>query len=319
MDMKRILAAVLLSILTAFPASASTTLQSVNVYLGALNALGVLTGDGGTGNMVAFSSVIGVIPPTTPVITATPGDTTNTITLTSGDVGALTNILYWDTTSRASYNLYANSISNATLVAASFPGTPYVHTGRTNGTPYYYRLCGTDLAGQTCSSEVSGTPAGGGSLTTGYYYMTGKSSSSFTTDDGGGNSGVTQGTLVTITGSGSGFVDKLGMKVDMHTLSSALSLLICLRNSSTGACLASCLLPGDASNGPAWKDCTLSSHYAVTNGNYIVTWEAETALPSGQNDAGACYSGDLAYTGACASWTPANQYNTCSGTRLHVE
>ena len=101
--------------------------------------------------------------PTTPVISATPGSTTNTITLTSGDVGALTNILYWDTTSRASYDLYANNISNATLVAASFPGTPYVHTGRTNGTPYYYRLCGTDLAGQTCSSEVSGTPAAGGS------------------------------------------------------------------------------------------------------------------------------------------------------------
>lgn len=101
--------------------------------------------------------------PTAPVISATPGDTTNTIALTSGDVGFLTNTLYWDTTSRASYDLYANNISNVTLVAASFPGTPYVHTGRTNGTPYYYRLCGTDLAGQTCSSEVSGTPASGGS------------------------------------------------------------------------------------------------------------------------------------------------------------
>ena len=107
----------------------------------------------------------GGTPPTTPVISATAGNTQNTITLTSGDVGALTNILYWDTTSRATYDLYANSISNATLVAASFPGTPYVHTGRTNGTPYYYRLCGTDLAGQTCSSEVSGTPTGGGSCT----------------------------------------------------------------------------------------------------------------------------------------------------------
>lgn len=116
-----------------------------------------------------FLAAKGSNPPTTPTITATPGDTTNTITLTSGDVGALTNVLYWDTTSRASYNLYANNISNATLVAAGFPGTPYVHTGRTNGIPYYYRLCGTDLAGQTCSSEVSGTPAGGGVTATAYF------------------------------------------------------------------------------------------------------------------------------------------------------
>ena len=102
-------------------------------------------------------------PPTTPVISATAGDTQVTIALDSGDVGALTNTLYWDTTSRASYNLYANNISNATLVAASFPGTPYVHGSLTNGTPYYYRLCGTDLAGQTCSSESTATPAAAGS------------------------------------------------------------------------------------------------------------------------------------------------------------
>lgn len=101
-------------------------------------------------------------PPTTPVISATGGNTTVTITLVSGDVGALTNILYWDTTPGKTH---ANSISNATLVAAGFPGTPYVHTGRTNGTPYYYSLVGTDLAGSTESNEATATPAAGGCTT----------------------------------------------------------------------------------------------------------------------------------------------------------
>jgi hypothetical protein len=110
--------------------------------------------------LMQIGKVVGT-PPTSPVISATAGAAQVTIALTSGDVGALTNVLYWDTTSRATYNLYANNISNATLVVASFPGTAYVHTGRTNGTPYYYRLCGTDLAGQTCSSEVTATPSSG--------------------------------------------------------------------------------------------------------------------------------------------------------------
>lgn len=97
--------------------------------------------------------------PTTPVISAAGGNTQVTVSLTSGDAGALTNILYWDTVTRADYSLYANSISNATLVAAGFPGTPYAHTGRTNGTTYYYRLRGTDVAGSTQSNEASATAA----------------------------------------------------------------------------------------------------------------------------------------------------------------
>ena len=104
--------------------------------------------------------------PTTPVITATGGDTTVSIALSSGtDTGALTNILYWDTVTRSDYSLYANSISNATLIAAGFPGTSYVHTGRTNGTTYYYRLRGTDVAGSTQSAEVSAAAAAVYSIT----------------------------------------------------------------------------------------------------------------------------------------------------------
>jgi hypothetical protein len=110
-----------------------------------------------------MASVKGSIP-TTPVISAAGGDTTATVTLNSGDVGFLTNILYWDTTSHpgsagTEYLSYANSIISSTLVTAGFPSTPYVHTGRTNGTTYYYRLRGTDVAGSTQSNETSAAAA----------------------------------------------------------------------------------------------------------------------------------------------------------------
>ena len=46
-------------------------------------------------------------------------------------------------------------------------GTSYTHTGLTNSTTYYYRVCATDNAGNTSSgATVSGTPSSTGTTTT---------------------------------------------------------------------------------------------------------------------------------------------------------
>lgn len=85
-------------------------------------------------------------PPTTPVISVTPGDTTNLIALTSGGVGATSFDLLWG----LSTGSHPNTISGVTL--------PYTHTGRTNGTAYYYVLNAINSNGTITSSEGSGTP-----------------------------------------------------------------------------------------------------------------------------------------------------------------
>lgn len=86
-------------------------------------------------------------PPTTPVISVTPGNTQNVVALTSGGTGATSYDLLWG----LSAGSHPNTITGATL--------PYTHTGRTNGTPYYYVLNAINANGTTASSEVSGTPA----------------------------------------------------------------------------------------------------------------------------------------------------------------
>lgn len=88
-----------------------------------------------------------VSPPTTPVITVTPGDSQNTIALDSGGIGADSYALKWGTVSGSR----TNTIDPVTL--------PYNHTGLTNGTPYYYSLLAINGGGSTESAEVSGTPA----------------------------------------------------------------------------------------------------------------------------------------------------------------
>lgn len=90
-------------------------------------------------------------PPTTPVISATAGDTQVTIALDSGGVGATSYNLGWDMSSHGAYGDYANSITGVTL--------PYVHTGRTNGTPYYYMLAAVGTYGTSYSTEATATPA----------------------------------------------------------------------------------------------------------------------------------------------------------------
>jgi len=88
----------------------------------------------------------GVSAPTQPVISVTPGDTTNVIALISGGVGATSYNLKWGTVA----GTRSNTITSVTL--------PYTHTGRTNGTAYYYSVVAINGAGSVESAEVSGTP-----------------------------------------------------------------------------------------------------------------------------------------------------------------
>lgn len=99
-------------------------------------------------------SVAGVLvsAPTTPVITVTPGDGSNVISLSSGGTGATSYDIHWGTVS----GTRSNTITGVTL--------PYTHTGRTNGTTYYYSLVAINAGGSTESAEVSGTPAATGSV-----------------------------------------------------------------------------------------------------------------------------------------------------------
>ncbi|NTV50929.1 MAG: hypothetical protein HGA20_14975 [Geobacteraceae bacterium] len=97
-----------------------------------------------------YSTTTGSVP-TTAVITATGGDTTVVVAKTSGGVGATSYDIKWGTVA----GTRSNTISGVTL--------PYTHTGRTNGTTYYYSLVAVNSFGSVESSEVSGV-AGSSSL-----------------------------------------------------------------------------------------------------------------------------------------------------------
>lgn len=97
----------------------------------------------------ALSSAASVtITPATPTITVTPGDTTNVIAKTSGGTGATSYNIKWGTVA----GTRSNTITGVTL--------PYTHTGRDNGTAYYYSLVAINAGGSVESAEVSGTPVG---------------------------------------------------------------------------------------------------------------------------------------------------------------
>jgi len=112
---------------------------------------------GGVGDTFSVTTLAA---PTAPVITVTAGDTTNVIALTSGGTGATSYNLKWDTVSHSVDKAYSNTITGVTL--------PYTHTGRTNGTAYYYSLVAINGAGSVESDEVSGTPSAGAYYTQGW-------------------------------------------------------------------------------------------------------------------------------------------------------
>jgi hypothetical protein len=128
-------------------ASASTIENVTLVQSGGTLAVADMVSASTMDNVVITAST-----PTQPVISVTPGNTTNLITKTSGGVGATSYDIHWGTVS----GTRSNTISGVTL--------PYTHTGRTNGTPYYYSLVAINASGSSESSEVGGTPAGGAVL-----------------------------------------------------------------------------------------------------------------------------------------------------------
>ena len=97
--------------------------------------------------VITAPSLLGVqAAPTQPVISVTPGDAQNVVALTSGGTGATSYDIKWGTVA----GTRDNTISGVTL--------PYTHTGRTNGTEYFYSLVAINGAGSVESAEVSGTP-----------------------------------------------------------------------------------------------------------------------------------------------------------------
>lgn len=123
---------------------------------GTLDAASIsVTPQVGAGDATAAASA----PYPAPQISATGDDTTVSIALTNSVTGATEWSIKWDTVSHAGDGLYANTIDWATIQAATspdFPASEFVHTGRTNGTTYYYSLVATNAQGSTESAEVSG-------------------------------------------------------------------------------------------------------------------------------------------------------------------
>ena len=102
---------------------------------------------GGGGGQGAGSG--GDLPPSSPEnIQVTPGNTKTTVSWNNVS-GAISYNLYWNTT--GSTTLYDHQITGVT--------SPYVHTGLSNSTTYYYSLTAVNSTGESASSsQVSALP-----------------------------------------------------------------------------------------------------------------------------------------------------------------
>ena len=132
---------------TSYSASVSFTLSSGSgtktVYVWFKDA---------AGNISASSSdsiTLGSVPSVPTGVSASAGNQQVTISWTASS-GATSYNIYWSTTSGVTKTT-GTQIANAT--------SPYTHTGRTNGTTYYYVVTAVNSYGEGSeSSEVSGTP-----------------------------------------------------------------------------------------------------------------------------------------------------------------
>jgi len=105
---------------------------------------GVLTG------IAVQSSGLSIPVPIVAGVTATTGDTLNTLTWTASGITGATYNLYWSTVTGVNH-------SNGTKIASIT--SPYSHTGRTNGTTYYYVMTEvTNGIESSDSSQVSAIP-----------------------------------------------------------------------------------------------------------------------------------------------------------------
>lgn len=94
--------------------------------------------------------------PGAPSLTATAGN--GQVTLAWTDSGA----------TATSHNLYQGTASGSLSLVGPIGSSPYVVTGLTNGTPYYFKVSATNLEGESAlSTEQSATPADAGSTPAG--------------------------------------------------------------------------------------------------------------------------------------------------------
>ena len=109
--------------------------------------------------------------PTSGGTTSTGGETTTTTDTTAPTDGSLSASagssqvsLIWsgfsDASGIASYKLVYSTTSTPSSCSSGTPiysgtGTSYTHTGLTNGTTYYYRVCATDTAGNVSSGATA--------------------------------------------------------------------------------------------------------------------------------------------------------------------
>lgn len=110
-----------------------------SVYIGAI-----------TVNVTSGSSLIDTTAPTNGTLSATAGNSQVSLSWSNfSDSGGI-----------ASYKLVYSTVSSPSSCSTgtqiySGTNTSYTHTGLTNGTTYYYRVCATDNAGNTSSGAIA--------------------------------------------------------------------------------------------------------------------------------------------------------------------
>jgi hypothetical protein len=148
------------SVISSFTQSTGTKIANVSspyLYQAMANGLTyyfIVTAVGPSGESAA-SEKISVTPfaatsvPTVPTnVSATAGETQNSISW-SGVSGATSYNLYWSN---------STGVTTADTKIANI-AAPYIHTGLTNGTPYYYGVTAVNTIGEgVISGEVSATP-----------------------------------------------------------------------------------------------------------------------------------------------------------------
>ncbi len=127
------------------------------------------TSSGGTGTATAINRTVDATAPTDGTLTATAGDQQVSLSwsgFSDAGIGLDTTDTYklvYLTTGFPNANC-----TNGTDITAVTTQTSYVHTGLTNGTTYYYRLCAYDRAGNISTGvTASATPQSVPATTTG--------------------------------------------------------------------------------------------------------------------------------------------------------